>query len=171
MTRRWGLIASGVVALAFLLAMSPAEQRMTDTGGPGMIPFELAGSQERADEILGEWGDEGQDAARESLWIDFGFLLAYGVFLTLALAAVRDLAGERGWRRLTAIGAIVVYFGALGAGFDALENVCLLLTLGEAGTAFPVLATIFAACKFALLAIAIAYLAAGLAMRAATFRR
>lgn len=138
---------------------------MQDTGGPGMVPFELTGGEERAAEILAEWGEEGQDAARESLWIDFGFLLAYGTFLTLALAATRDLARERNWRRLTAIGAVVVSFGALGAAFDALENVCLLLTLDGAGAAFPLLATIFASCKFVLLAAAIAYLITGLGMR------
>lgn len=138
---------------------------MKDAGGPGMVPFELTGGEERADEILAEWGEEGQDAARESLWIDFGFLLAYGAFLTLALAATRDLARERGWRRLGAIGRVVVSFGALGAGFDALENICLLLTLDDSGAGFPLLATIFASCKFVLLAVAIAYLLAGLAMR------
>jgi hypothetical protein len=164
-TRRGGLIAAGIATLVLLLAMSPADERMQDTGGPGIVPFELAGSQDRAEEILSEWGDDGQDAARESLWIDFGFLLAYGTFLTLALAAVRDLARERNWHRLAAIGGVVVSFGALGAAFDALENVCLLLTLDGAGAAFPLLATIFAACKFILLAAAIAYLLAGLAMR------
>lgn len=133
--------------------------------GPGMVPFELTGGQDRADEILTEWGEEGQDAAREQLWIDFGFLLAYGAFLTLALAAVRDLARDRGWRRLTAIGGVVVSFGALVAAFDALENICLLLTLDGAGAVFPLLATIFATCKFALLIAAIAYLVAGLATR------
>ncbi|HEU4736361.1 MAG TPA: hypothetical protein VFS48_04975 [Solirubrobacterales bacterium] len=165
MTRRRGLIASGIATVVLLLAMSPAENRMTDSGGPGMVPFELTGGQDRADEILAEWGEDGQDAARESLWIDFGFLLAYGSFLTLALAAIRDLARERGWLRLTAIGGIVASFGALGAAFDALENICLLLTLDGAGSAFPLLATIFAACKFILLAAAIAYLIAGLAKR------
>jgi hypothetical protein len=145
--------------------MSPAEDRMKDSGGPGVLSFELTGGQDRADEILSEWGEEGEDAARESLWIDFGFMLAYGTFLTLALAAVRDIARQRGWRRLATIGGVVVFFGALGAGFDALENVCLLLTLGGAGAAFPLLATIFAACKFVLLAAAIAYLLAGLTMR------
>jgi hypothetical protein len=164
-TRRRGLIATAIASLLLLLAMSPAEERMKDTGGPGMVPFELTGGQERADEILAEWGEEGQDAARESLWIDFGFLLAYGAFLTLALAATRDLARERGWTRLTAIGAVAVSFGALGAAFDALENICLLLTLDGGGAAFPLLATIFATCKFALLAAAIAYLLVGLGMR------
>jgi hypothetical protein len=165
MTRRQGLIASGIASVVLLLAMSPAENRMTDTGGPGMVPFELTGGQDRADEILAEWGEDGQNAARESLWIDFGFLLAYGSFLTFALAAVRDLAKGRGWLRLAAIGGVVAYFGALGAGFDALENICLLLAIGGAGAAFPLLATIFASCKFILLAVAIAYLIAGLAMR------
>ncbi|HEY5816694.1 MAG TPA: hypothetical protein VIS95_10215 [Solirubrobacterales bacterium] len=149
--------------MVLLLAMSPADERMQDTGGPGIAPFELTGGQDRADEILAEWGEEGQDAARESLWIDFGFLIAYGAFLTLALAAVRDRARERGWRRLAAIGGVIVSFGALAAAFDALENACLLLTIDGAGAAFPLLATIFAACKFALLAAAIAYLIAGLA--------
>lgn len=138
---------------------------MKDSGGPGMVPFELTGGQDRADEILAEWGEDGQDAARESLWIDFGFLVAYGIFLTLAVAATRDLAGERGWRRLARAGRVVVYFGALGAAFDAFENTCLLLTLDGAGSVFPLLATIFAACKFLLLTAAIVYLFAGLAMR------
>jgi hypothetical protein len=151
--------------VVLFLAMSPAENRMKDSGGPGMVPFELSGGQDRADEILSEWGEDGQDAAREQLWIDFGFLLAYGTFLTLALAAIRDLARKRGWRRLAAIGAVVVSFGALAAAFDALENVCLLLTLGGAGAAFPLLATIFASCKFLLLTIAIVYLVVGLATR------
>lgn len=165
MTRRQGLIASGIATVILLLAMSPAENRMKDTGGPGMVPFELTGGRDRADEILAEWGEDGQDAAREQLWIDYAFLLAYGSFLTFALAAIRDLARSRGWLRLAAIGGVVVYCGALVAGFDALENTCLLLTLGGAGAALPLLATIFATCKFALLAVTIAYLAAGLSMR------
>jgi hypothetical protein len=164
-TRKRGLIASGVAALILLLAMSPAEERMKDTGGPGMVPFELTGGEDRASEILAEWGEDGRDAAEESLWIDFGFLLAYGTFLTLALAATRDLALVRGWGRLAATGRVVVAFGALAAAFDAVENVCLLLTLNGSGAAFPLLATIFASGKFVLLAIAIAYLTVGLALR------
>lgn len=165
MTRGRGLIVAGIASLLLLLAMAPADERMQDTGGPGIVSFELTGGEERADEILAEWGEEGQDAARESLWIDFGFLIAYGTFLTLALAATRDLARDRGWLRFARVGRVVVYFGALSAAFDALENICLLLTLDDAGKAYPLLATVFATCKFILLAVAIAYLLAGLAMR------
>lgn len=133
--------------------------------GPGMVPFELTGGQDRADEILAEWGEEGQDAAREQLWIDYAFLLVYGTFLTLAALVTRDLARERGWRRLASIGRFAIYFGALCAAFDAFENTCLLLTLEGSGAGFPLLATIFATFKFAFLAAVIAYIAAGLAMR------
>jgi len=161
---RW-MVLAGIATVALLLAMAPADERMQDTGGPGIVPFELTFGQDRADEILAEWGEEGQDAARESLWIDFGFLLAYGALLTLALGATRDLARERGWPRLAATGRFVVWFGALAAAFDALENACLLLTIDDAGAAFPLLASIFAACKFALLAAALAYLLGGLGVR------
>jgi len=107
-SRRQGLILTAVASVVLLLAMSPAENRMKDTGGPGMVPFELTGGQDRADEILAEWGEDGR---------------------------------------------------------DAIENVSLLLTLDDAGAAFPLLATIFASLKFLLLAITIAYLLAGLGLR------
>jgi hypothetical protein len=160
-TRRRGLIASGIATVLILLAMSPADGRMKDTGGPGIVPFEVAGSQDRADEIMDEWGDEGQDAAREQLWIDFGFLIAYGTFLTLAIAAVRDRARSRGLRRLAAAGAFIAGFGAIGAGCDAIENICLLLTLGGAGSAFPFIAATFAYAKFFFTTVAVAYLVVG----------
>jgi len=160
--KRWqGLIASGAATLLLLLAMSPADGRMKDTGGPGIVPFEVAGSQSEADKIMAEWGDKGQDAAREQLWIDFGFLAAYGIFLTLAIAAVRDRARRRGLRRLGAVGGFIAGFGAIGAGFDALENVCLLLTLGGTGSAFPFLAATFAYAKFFFTTVAVAYLVIG----------
>lgn len=164
-TRRRGLIASAIASVLLLLAMAPADQRMQDTGGPGIIPFEVTGGQERADEIMAEWGEEGQDAARQSLWIDMGYLIAYGIFFTLAAAATRDLARSRGWTRLARIGAVAVYLAALSAVFDVFENTCLLLTLDGADEIFPLLATIFAACKFLLLAVVIVYLLVGLAMR------
>jgi hypothetical protein len=160
--RRWGLIATGLATLLLLWAMSPMEDRM-QANGPGMVPFELSGGQERADEILAEWGEDGRDAAREQLWIDYAFMLAYSTFLALAAAAVRDLCRRRGLPRLAGAGGIAIWLGPLAAAFDALENACLLLTVDEAGSAFPLLATIFAACKFALLAAAIAYLLAGIA--------
>jgi len=160
--RRWGLIATGIATLLLLWAMAPMEDRM-QANGPGMVAFELSGGEERADEILAEWGEDGRDAAREQLWIDYAFMLAYGAFLGLAAAAIRDLCRRRGLQRLGRIGDKAIWLGPLAAAFDALENACLLLTVDEAGAAFPLLATIFATVKFALLAAAILYLVVGLA--------
>ncbi len=164
MSRRRALVLLAVAVLALLAAMQPAERRMTDNG-PGMVAFELAGSADRSQEIQAEWGEEGRDAARQQLWIDYGFMLAYGAFLVLAAAATRDLAGSRGWRRLVAIGAVAVPAGGIAAACDAVENACLLLTLDGAGAWAPVAATAFATAKFAALLIALAYIFAGLAMR------
>lgn len=164
MTRGRALILLAVAMLALLAAMQPAEQRMTEDG-PGIVPFELAGSADRSQEIQDEWGEDGRDAARQQLWIDYGFMLAYGAFLVLAAAATRDLARSRGWRRLATVGVIAVPAGGVAAGFDAIENACLLLTLGGAGSWAPVTATLFATAKFALLLIAVAYILVGLAMR------
>lgn len=163
------MIISGIALVALFLAMAPAEEQMREAGAR-ITAFELAGSQERADEILDEWGDDGQDAARESLLIDFGFLLAYGTFLSLAVAAVRDLLQKRGRLRLAAIGSALVPFGLAAAALDVAENVCLLAVLEDAGPAFPPLAAIFAAIKFALVAVAIAYLVVGIALSLRTAR-
>ncbi len=160
--RGWALAATAIATLLLLWAMSPTENRM-QANGPGMVPFELSGGQQRADEILAEWGEDGRDAAREQLWIDYGFMLAYGSFLGLAGAAVRDRCRRHGLGRLAAAGEIAVWLGPLAAAFDALENACLLLTVGGHGAPFPSLATVFATCKFALLVGAIAYLLVGIA--------
>lgn len=164
MTRPRALVLLAVAVLALLAAMNPAEQRMTDNG-PGMVPFELAGSADRSQEIQAEWGEDGRDAARQQLWIDYGFMIAYGAFLVLAAAAIRDLARSRGWRRLVAVGAIAVPAGGIAAGCDAIENACLLLSLGGAGSWAQVTATLFATAKFALLLVALAYILTGPAMR------
>jgi hypothetical protein len=164
MTRARALVLLAVTVMALLAAMKPAEDRMTENG-PGIVSFELAGSADRSQEIQDEWGEDGRDAARQQLWIDYGFMLAYGAFLVMAAAATRDLARSRGWPRLVAIGVLAVPAGGIAAGCDAIENACLLLTLGDAGSWAPVTATVFATAKFALLLVALAYILTGLGMR------
>lgn len=132
--------------------------RLHETGGPGIVPFEVAGDLPRAKEILVDWGVAGRETARQSLWLDFAFLAAYGAFLALAATALRDLALRRGWHRLAPARRLVVILPVGAAGLDALENVFLLLTVGErGGAAAPRLAAIFATGKFALLGVTLAY--------------
>jgi hypothetical protein len=166
MTRRRALIALAITTVAIGVVLAVLDGRIRDSGGPGIVGFEFAGSEEGADEILGDWGDEGQDAARASLWIDFAYILSYGAFLTLATIATRELAVQRRWRRMAAAGVAAIPIAAAAACFDAIEDVGLLLALdGHGGDLAPGLAAACATIKFAFLALVIVYLLAGLALR------
>jgi hypothetical protein len=170
-TRKRALIASAAASIAIGAVLIVLDARMMDAGGPGIIGFEFAGSEERAAEILADWGEDGTDAAKASLWLDFAYILAYGTFLVLAAWATRDLAESRGWRRLAAFGTAVIPFAAAAAAFDAIEDVGLLLAVDrQGGDLAPRLAQICAAIKFALLAVTIAYLLIGLLLRLRTRR-
>jgi hypothetical protein len=165
-SRGHALIVSAVATLAIGAVLVVLDGRMMDAGGPGIVDFEVAGSEHRAAEILAEWGEEGVDAAKASLWIDYAYILAYGTFLVLAAAATRDLARRRGWSRMASLGAAAIAFAAGGAAFDAIEDVGLLLAVnGNGGDFAPRLGQVCASLKFALLAVTIGYLLAGLAMR------
>jgi hypothetical protein len=167
LTRRRALILLAIAIVAISVILAALDARMRDSGGPGIVGFEFAGSEERAAEILDDWGEEGQDAARASLWIDFAYILAYGAFLTLAAIATRELALRRGWRRLAAAGLAAIPSAAAAASFDAIEDVGLLLALDRhGGDLAPLLAAVCAGLKFALLAFVIAYLLAGVLTRA-----
>ena len=148
--RLWAIgIATGVVGLALAALDGP----MWDAGGPGIVGFELAGSEARADNILVEWGEEGRDAARWSLWLDFLYLAGYGAFWWLAVQAV-------GGGRRAALTA------PLAAAFDAAENVALLLVLGgHGGAVAPPVAFACAVAKFALIGFAVLYVVVALVRR------
>jgi hypothetical protein len=163
---RRALIASAIASLAIGAVLLVLDLRMMDTGGPGIIGFELAGTEDRAAEILADWGDRGIDAAKASLWIDYAYILAYGAFFVLASIATRDLAERRGWTRMAALGVAVVPLGAAAAAFDAIEDVGLLLAVNQHGGALaPRLGQLCAIAKFTLSGVTIAYLIAGQVLR------
>jgi hypothetical protein len=166
MTRRRWLIVLGAITIALaalLLAVDPSSE---GEGRPGIVAWEFAWDEQGAAEILADWGEDGRDAARLSLRLDFLYLLAYGAFLTLAAAATRDLAAERGWRRMARFGPFAMVSATAGALFDAVEDVCLLIALeGEGGDLAPRLGAVFASLKFLLLSVVCVYLLAGLWLR------
>jgi hypothetical protein len=172
MTRRRALWLLGFATLVLLAVLVALDGRMEDAGGHGIVPFELAGSDERAGEILADWGEKGRDAARASLWLDFAYLAAYGAFLWLAIRALRDAARRRGWTRFARPGSAIALLPLAGAACDAVEDVFLLLVLGgHGGSAAPAIATAFAIVKFACVGIALLYLLGGLIALGATRRR
>jgi hypothetical protein len=158
------LLAISTAAIgAFLLAIDPATEA---EGNPSIVDFEFAWDEQGATEILEDWGEEGRDAARLSLWVDFAYLLSYGAFFTLAAIATRDLATNRGWDRLAAAGVVAIPAAAAAPVFDAIEDIWLLIALdGHGGDLAPLAAGIAATAKFLLFFVALGYVVAGLIAR------
>ncbi|WP_139830206.1 hypothetical protein [Mycobacterium triplex] len=150
-THRLG--ASVMAFVAYTAVMLVLERRMRATGGPGIIPFELAGTASRAEAIMARWGADGQRAARISTWLDFGYMTTYGI---LAAQLV-----DRARRRLGHPAALPAVVGVAVAG-DAIEGVSLLKVLSGSRIAENARrARIAARIKFAVLVVTLGYVAAG----------
>jgi hypothetical protein len=160
--RKQALILLGIATVAFTVLLEAIDPSHV-SHGPSILDFEFAGSRARAAQIIAEWGPKGRSAAHLSLILDYGYMLSYGLFFCLAGFAVRDMARARDRRRLAVVGAVVPFFALAAAGFDASENVALLLTLaGNGGSFAPPFAVVCSAIKFTLIAIAILYAVFGL---------
>ena len=148
------LFSLGVGALAL-----PA---LDDMGDVGIIEFELARTSEQASEYYGELGESGRDAARESLYLDYPYLVLYGLFYAAAALVVGARAAERGMPRLASWGRPAAVAGLVAAACDAVENVALLRVLdGHTDQPWPGIAFTFASAKFALSAAVVLYAVVG----------
>ncbi|MBN2005505.1 MAG: hypothetical protein JXA21_19255 [Anaerolineae bacterium] len=138
--------------LAFILL--PLDGRL-QAAGSGIVDYELAFTSDRATEMLNAWGAAGQDTMRDSLFLDFPFLLSYG----LAFSGLTLLIGRAQSGRLASLGLWLAPAGMIAAACDAVENVLLFTTLGHAVVpALPILvAGICASVKFALWLVVFVY--------------
>ena len=151
LSRRQWIVLTGVATVAFWIALGIIESGLP-SGTPGIVEFEFVRNGDRATRFLAEWGADGRDTVRLSLIVDYGFMVGYGAFVTLAGLANRDFGREHGRRALASAGRVVPWFAAAAAVFDAGENAFLLLTVGgDGGSAAPVLATVCASIKWVLI--------------------
>ncbi|BBY22551.1 hypothetical protein [Mycobacterium stomatepiae] len=151
LTHRLG--ASALAFVAYGAVMLVLERRMRRTGGPGIIPFELAGNASRAEAIMARWGSDGRRAARISTWLDFGYMTTYGI-LTAQLV-------EWARRRLGHPAAVPAVVGVAVAG-DAIEGVSLLKVLNGTRVAENSRrARTAALIKFAVLVLSLGYVVVG----------
>ena len=132
----------GLATLALFVVLGIIDEEIKETGGPGIVPFEVEFTSENARETLAQWGEDGRDSAKLSLWLDYLFLVAYAAFFSLAVVALCEALGWRRW-------AFLATFPLVAAVCDAIENANLLLTIGQDGDQpWPLLAGIFAIVKF-----------------------
>ena len=148
--RRHVLLKAATFAfVSYTIVMLVPEQRMRRSGGPGMVPFELAGNASRAEDIMTRWGSNGQQAARLSLWLDFGYMATYGALTALLVDRARRRRGHTA--ALPAV-AIVAVIG------DAIEGASLLKVLNRKRIGvYSRRARSAALVKFATLAAALGY--------------
>lgn len=146
------------------IPMLAFERDMTRAGGCGIIPFELAGSEERAAQIMDRWGRAGRGAARRSLVLDYPFLASYSCLLALTCGVAADALGRRGHTWLAAAGGPIAWGQLAAGGCDAVENAALLAVLAGGRRRLPGLARAFAVNKFFLLALGFSYCLLALAV-------
>jgi len=160
----WAFGAGQILLLVPLLAL---ERRMKRAGGPGIIPFELAGTPERSRRIMDRWGSDGRSAARLSLVLDYPYLVTYSGLQLGASRAASNALRRRGATRLAEAGRVIGAAQLAAGAFDAAENTALLGVLAGRDGRLPALARACARAKFALLGLGWGYGALGLASRLA----
>jgi hypothetical protein len=158
----WALAPALLIQLRLFAAL---ERRMRATGGPGIIPFELAGTPERTRRIIDVWGPDGRRAARQSLLLDYAFPPTYACLQALGCMATGDRYRAGGRSVLAAAGGPLAWGQLAAAGFDYVENTALLLTLAGRDSRAPALARRAALAKFALLFAGWSYMLFGVTVR------
>ena len=133
--------------------------------GVGIVELELSRTTEKATRLNRELGDIGRDAARTSLYLDYPYLVFYGLFLAAACTVVAARGSQRGMARLPRIGRLLAAGALAGAACDAVENGALLRVLaGHVDQPWPGIAFGFAVAKFALTCAAVLFALIGFAI-------
>jgi hypothetical protein len=155
------LLALALLTLAVGAAALPSLGDMSDHG-VGILELEFVRTSAKAQELYSELGPDGRAAARTSLYLDYPYLVCYGLFFAGACIVVGARARRFGWSRAAAAGGALAWAALAGAGFDAVENAMLLIVLGNhTGQPWPGLATACATAKFALVTVVSAYVLIG----------
>jgi hypothetical protein len=150
--RRRGLIVLALFAgsLVFGALQLPSLGDMSDRNVE-IVELELARTSAKAARYYSDLGDTGRDAARTSLYLDYPYLILYGLFFAAACVVVAARGAERGMRRLARLGRLLAVGALIGAACDAVENGALLRVLaGHTDQPWPGIGFAFASAKFLL---------------------
>lgn len=157
----WIILMLGAGALQL-----PALGRMA-THGVDIVQFELMRTTAQAVRLTQALGVDGLDAVRQQLYIDFVYLVLYGIVLSGACVLLAARAARRGHPVLAAAGESFAVLAVIAAACDAAENIALLaVTFGHTAQPWPGTASAFAATKFILIVLTLVFLLVGVALSA-----
>lgn len=139
----------------------------TEPARYGIISFEFAASQAKAQAMIESWGTAGLVRAAFVQGLDFLFPLVYASALSLGCLMAGDVLAVRKWP-LAGAGRTLAWGIWLAAGLDYVENIGLtLLLLGKGGDVWAMLAAVCAALKFGLIFLGLVYAMNGLTIHLA----
>jgi len=145
------LLAIIVIFIVFRFLDIPLQ---TDAAPSGIVSFEIAGSQEKAGQILASWDIRTKLFAAFGLGFDYLFMAVYAAFISL----ICMMASERhiGW--FSRLGTWLGWGAYLAAIFDSIENIALWnLLSSEISHTWPILALWCATFKFILIISGVLY--------------
>ncbi|HEX5725201.1 MAG TPA: hypothetical protein VFX98_07025 [Longimicrobiaceae bacterium] len=150
-----GILLIASAGLAATLSAQGIPLRTAAAPG-GVLSYEFAWTGARAAEILRSWAPM-REIARQQLLIDFPYLLAYPLLLSLACVLLAG-TGPGGWARAGRFLAWAVLPAGL---LDGIENAALLRMLEHGAADAPArVAGVCASLKFFLVGCAVAYVLA-----------
>lgn len=117
---------SGAVVVVGAVVLSVLERQFAP---PGIVRLQLAGGPEAAQTILETWGAAGRSAATAHVWIDFAWLLGYGVFGVAVLELIRRRSAPGSW--WARAGRYARWAPAVAVLFDLTEGIGHLVVLAS----------------------------------------
>ncbi len=158
------LVLTIVLTVALMVILVALDAPLSnDVAGSGTISFELAGSPERAAEIVTSWEATGEKTrAAFALGLDFLFAMFYAFAISGACLAIGRRLRKVGWRRLGAFGTPFAWFAIIAGFLDWSENAALAVVLiDRPASPWTEIALACATPKFVLIAVAILFVIAG----------
>ena len=162
-TQPRAFIGFTLAALVLMILMNSIGATLKNVTAPnGIISFELAGSLEKAREIIASWDESARLHAAFSLGLDFLFLVVYSSAIGLGCLLASKALSRRHWP-LVVFGVPLAWGLWLAALADAVEDIALTQILfGSSYQFLAPLARWSAILKFALIFAGLVYSFLGL---------
>jgi hypothetical protein len=149
-------ITTFVLAVSLAVVLSIQGSKVARGTKYTPVSLEFSWTARKAEKILKAWGEEGIRRAKIQVLTDFLFIVSYSGFLCFFGWRMSRLALEQGDIIPPKIAYLAGWLGLAAGAADVLENCGLLAMLSGTRTyRIPLLTSIFASTKFALIALSL----------------